>query len=152
MFDLGGHYLQLSRTHFYQVAQMVKKSTCHCRPRFKPWVRKTPWRREWLPTRVFLHGEFQGQRSLVGYSPWGHKESDMTEVTEHACTCFWICTYMFFISLESFSQHLFKYHLFYILFVRDSDSHTLILPTSSSNPLVLLSPLPHKCCSVFRSE
>ena len=35
---------------------------------------KTPWRREWLPTPVFLPGEFHGQRSLVGYSPWGHKE------------------------------------------------------------------------------
>ena len=37
------------------------------------------WRREWQPTPVFLPGEFHGQRSLVGYSPWGHKELDMTE-------------------------------------------------------------------------
>ena len=37
------------------------------------------WRREWEPTQVFLPGESQGQRSLVVYSPWGHKESDMTE-------------------------------------------------------------------------
>ena len=37
----------------------------------------------WQPTPVFLPGEFHGQRSLVGYSPWGHKESD---TTEHACT------------------------------------------------------------------
>ena len=37
-------------------------------------------------TPVFLPGEFHGQRSLVGYSPWGHKESDMTEVTEQALT------------------------------------------------------------------
>ena len=36
----------------------------------------------WLPTRVFLPGEFYGQRSLVGFSPWGHKESDRTEGTE----------------------------------------------------------------------
>ena len=34
---------------------------------------------EWLPTPVFLPGEFCGQRSLVGYSPWGHRESDTTE-------------------------------------------------------------------------
>ena len=40
---------------------------------------KIPWRREWLPTPVFLPGEFHGQRSLVGYSPWDRKESDMTE-------------------------------------------------------------------------
>ena len=38
-----------------------------------------PWRREWLPTSVFLPGEFQGQGSLAGYSPWGHKESDPTK-------------------------------------------------------------------------
>ena len=38
-----------------------------------------PWRREWLPTLVFLSGESHGQRSLAGYSPWGHKESDITE-------------------------------------------------------------------------
>ena len=37
------------------------------------------WRKEWLLTPVFLPGESHGQRSLVGYSPWGHKESDMTK-------------------------------------------------------------------------
>ena len=46
---------------------------------FDPWVRKIPWRREWQPTPVFLPGECHGQRSLVGYSPWGCKESDMIE-------------------------------------------------------------------------
>ena len=35
--------------------------------------------REWLPTPVFLPGEFHGQRSLSGYSPWGHKELNTTE-------------------------------------------------------------------------
>ena len=56
-----------------------KESTQCRRPGFVSWVRKIPWRREWQPTPVFLPGEFQGQRILVGYSPWGHKESDMTE-------------------------------------------------------------------------
>ena len=37
------------------------------------------WRRKWQPTPVLLPGKFQGQRSLVGYSPWGRKESDTTE-------------------------------------------------------------------------
>ena len=37
------------------------------------------WRKEWQPTSVFLPGEFHGQRSLAGYSPWGRKESDRTE-------------------------------------------------------------------------
>ena len=40
---------------------------------------KDAWRWEWQPTPVFLPGEFHGQRSLTGYSPWGHKESDTTE-------------------------------------------------------------------------
>ena len=42
-------------------------------------TRLSDWRREWLPIPVFLPGEFHRQRSLVGYSPWGHKESDTTE-------------------------------------------------------------------------
>jgi len=48
---------------------------------FNPWVGKIPWRRAWQPTPVFLHGESHGQRSLVGYRPWGCKELDMTEAT-----------------------------------------------------------------------
>ena len=46
---------------------------------FNPWVGKIPWKREWQPTPIFLLGEFHGQRSLAGYSPWGHKELDTTE-------------------------------------------------------------------------
>ena len=38
-----------------------------------------PWRKEWLPTPAFLPGEFHGQKSLAGYSPWGRKELDTTE-------------------------------------------------------------------------
>ena len=48
---------------------------------FNPWVGKIPWRRTWQPTLVFFPGESHGQRSLAGYSPWGRKESDMTEAT-----------------------------------------------------------------------
>ena len=63
-----------------------KRITCQSRRckrcEFSLWVWKIPWRREWQPTSVFLPGKFYGQRSLVGYSPWGHKESD---VTEHTC-------------------------------------------------------------------
>ena len=47
--------------------------------RFSPWAGKIPWRWEWLPTPVFLPGEFHGQRSPVGYSPWGCKELDITK-------------------------------------------------------------------------
>ena len=49
------------------------------RPGFNPWVRKIAWRRKWQPTPVFLPEKPQEQRSLAGYSPWGHKESDTTE-------------------------------------------------------------------------
>ena len=39
------------------------------------------WRRKWQPTPVFMHGESQGRRSLVGCHLWGRTESDTTEVT-----------------------------------------------------------------------
>ena len=57
------------------------KSICQqCRrPGFDHWVRKIPWRRKWQPTAVFLPGKFHGRRSLVGYNPRRHKESDTTE-------------------------------------------------------------------------
>ena len=50
-----------------------------------------PWRRAWQPIPVFLSGKFHGHRSLVSYSPWGHKELDTTEPahvhTAHPHTC-----------------------------------------------------------------
>ena len=62
---------------------MGKEYTCNAGPcrrhRFNLGVGKIPWRREWLPTPVFLPGEVRGQRSLAGYRLWGCKESDMTE-------------------------------------------------------------------------
>ena len=63
-----------------------KESACKCtrhkRRKFDPWVGKIPWRRAWQPTPVFLPGESYGQRSLVGYSPQDHEESDTTEHTQ----------------------------------------------------------------------
>ena len=57
-----------------------KESACQCRRcGFDPWVGKIPWRRKWQSTPVLLPGKSHGQRSLVGYSPWGRKESDRTE-------------------------------------------------------------------------
>ena len=59
---------------------------CHCkrhrRCRFSPWFWKIPWRRAWQLTPVFLSGKFHGQRSLLGYSAWNHKESDTTETRQ----------------------------------------------------------------------
>ena len=59
----------------------LKESTGQCgrleRRGLDPWVRKIPWRRKWQPTLVFLPGKFHGQRSLVSYSPWSCRESNM---------------------------------------------------------------------------
>ena len=49
------------------------------RPRFDPRVGNILWRGKWQPSPVLLPGKSQGWRSLVGYSPWGRKESDTTE-------------------------------------------------------------------------
>ena len=45
------------------------------------------WRRKWHPTPVLLPGKSHGQRSLVGYSPWGRKESDTTEQFHFHFSC-----------------------------------------------------------------
>ena len=72
---------------FFLVIWKIKIHYCICRrPGFDSWVKKISWRREWLPTLVFLPGEFHGQRSLVSYSPWGHIESNMTERLTHTYT------------------------------------------------------------------
>ena len=76
--------LSFSSKGFPSVAR-GEDPTCQCRRcwrgSFDPWVGKIPWRRAWQPPAGFLPGECHGQRNLVGYSPWGHKELDMTEAT-----------------------------------------------------------------------
>ena len=57
-----------------------KEYTCNAGdPGSIPGFGNIPWRREWQPTPEFLPGESHGQRSLAGYSPWGHKESETTD-------------------------------------------------------------------------
>ena len=57
-----------------------KEHACQCRRHkrsgFDPWVGKTIWRKKWPATAVFLPGESHGERNLVGYGPWGQKESE----------------------------------------------------------------------------
>ena len=55
------------------------QSERHKRYGFNSWVGKISWRRKWLPTPAFLPRKFHGQRSLVSYSSWGCRESEMTE-------------------------------------------------------------------------
>ena len=69
------------------------------------WKASIPWRRKWQTTPVFLPGECHGRRSLVGYSPRGRKESDMTErlhfhfhpsaeKTFSSCVCCWLFSWV----------------------------------------------------------
>ena len=59
-----------------------KESASNTGDRFAPWVEKIPWKRKWQPIPVFLPGKSHGQRSLVGWSRWDCKESDVTLVTK----------------------------------------------------------------------
>ena len=58
-----------------------KKSAVQEMPKTQIWHSwvEISWNRKWQPTSVFLPGKFHGQRSLVGYSPWGRKKADTTE-------------------------------------------------------------------------
>jgi len=58
---------------------MVKNLPAVQETGFDPWIGKIPWKRAWQPSPVFLPGESHGPRNVVGYSPWGCKESDMSE-------------------------------------------------------------------------
>ena len=74
------------------MAQMAKNLPAMQETGFDPCIEKTPWRRAWKPTPVFLPGESLGQRSLVGYSSWGCKESDTTKAQTHAyCVSSLLC-------------------------------------------------------------
>ena len=61
------------------IAQLVKNPPAMQETAVQSWVRKIPWRRKWQPTSVFMPGKSHELRSLAGYSPWGHKELDITE-------------------------------------------------------------------------
>ena len=75
-----------------------KESTCRCKDTghgFDPWVGKIPWRRAWQPAPAFLPGESHELRSLVGYSPEGHRvEHDWAHI--HMCVCIYIYIYTIF--------------------------------------------------------
>ena len=105
-----------TRDHGFPAGAVGKESACSAgdppecrRPGFNPWVRKIPWRRKWQPAPVFLPGKSHGQRSLVGYSPRGHKELDTTEQPNHTtrdhgrlCEAFYYKELQCFILLLSF--------------------------------------------------
>ena len=75
------------------------------RSRFDPWVGKIPWSGKWQPTPVFFPGAFHRQRSVVGYSPWGHKESDTIEWLTLAVQKLLIVTFVIFVYFCFFFFH-----------------------------------------------
>ena len=83
------------------------------RPRFDSWVGKIPWRKKWQPTPVLLPGKSHGQRSLVGYSSWGHKESDTTEKlhfpelrTSYQSLFVEVCEFLLVLREEGITYHI----------------------------------------------
>ena len=66
---------------------------------FNLWVGKILWRRKWQPTLGFLPGKSCGHRNLTGYSPWGHKEQDITEAIQHTQL------YFYYYNMSSPSDH-----------------------------------------------
>ena len=86
------------------------------RPGFNSWVGNILWRRKWQPTPVLLSGESHGWRSMVGYSPWGRKESDTTKrlhFTYNVALC-----YLFVLSILCYFFHymdLFKIFNFLLI-------------------------------------
>ena len=78
MFELTYSLLERSSAwlKWWRICLQCKR---YRRCRFDPWVRKILWRRKWQPIPVFLPGKPHGWRSIVGYNPWGRKESDTTE-------------------------------------------------------------------------
>ena len=82
------NYSSLQVGHKSQVAQWQRihlQCRRHKRFGFNPWVRKIPWKKTSQPTPVFLPGKPHGQRSLVGYSLLGCKESNMTKHSTARC-------------------------------------------------------------------
>ena len=115
-------FLHLFHTHngFFFMSRVLpkwcsgKESACQCRRckscGYNPRVGKIPCRRKWQPTPALLPGKFHGQRSLVGYSPWGGKESDMTEhSTAQSIDIWWSSIYECFTVLLMYCLLVFDY-------------------------------------------
>ena len=66
----------------------ISPSICHL------WFLSSVFWRKWQPTSVFLPGKSHGGWNLVGYSPWGHKESDTTEQLNWTM-CMYVCVYIY---------------------------------------------------------
>jgi len=99
------------------------------RPRFNPWVKKIPWGMDTrIPILVFLPGKSHGQKILVGYTPWGCKDSDMTE---------WLTVYTHTHTHIHIYRHKHMHHFFFIFPCVHSLIH-LKSPTTVASLLKLM--------------
>ena len=104
-----------------------KESTCQVirykRHMFHPWIRKITWSRKGQPALIFLPGKLHGQRNLVGYHPWGHKELDTTEHT-HTHTppheCYYICMCIYIHVNIMYRYTFFKQNNFTVLILKQN--------------------------------
>ena len=76
------------------VVQLVKHLPAMQEPQVQSLGREDPLEKEMAAHSRFLLAEFHGERSLVGYSPWGRKESDTTEQLTHTHTHTYTHTHM----------------------------------------------------------
>ena len=81
-YKIEGVFYSISQVAQWERIRLQNRRDKRCR--FNPWVRKIPWSRKWQRTPGFLPQKLQGQRSLVGHRPWGHKESDISEHTMYS--------------------------------------------------------------------
>ena len=107
--DLTGKWTELPQIYqlfiFYRasmVAQLVKNPVQ--RSQFEPWVGKIPWRREWLPTPVFLPGEFHEQRLMTDYSSWVTKSRTRLSDFHFLFFIFQKCSKTFIYALSSLNH------------------------------------------------
>ena len=106
------------------VAQLVKNLPAVQEPRVRSLGWEDPWRRKWQLTPVSLPGKSHGQKSLVGCSPWGHKESGTTEWLRLTLT----------LSKEpalEFIDFLLFFNLYFLIFIISFLLLTLVLVCSS---------------------
>ena len=89
--EISSEYNGFSNDHWDHHSVISVMLYCDCAAKYSyhldfTHLHQPSWRRKWQTVQVFLPGESRGQRSLVGYSPWGCKELDTTEWLTHTHT------------------------------------------------------------------
>ena len=109
------------------------KESAYNLPGFSPWVGKISWKKKYPPLPVFLPGKFHGQRSLVGYSPWGWTELDTTEQIIHTRQSvftllrLWKCEVCLYSHLCLQNRYMLRTHCELVILLLNIVSHLLIM-------------------------